>query len=90
MSSENDNSESYGTQVVERHSANQITVTMYFGGFDGSLVPGSSLGSSPEGLVASGLESCVTRPVNDGLGFRTVSITPPKVILSTLVYRHPE
>ena len=53
-------------------------------------MPGSSLGSSPEGLVAGGLESCVTHPVNDGLGFRTVSITPPKVILSTLVYRHPE
>ena len=53
-------------------------------------VPGSSLGSSPEGLVAGGLESCVTRPVNDGLGFRTVSITPPKVILSTHVYRHPK
>ena len=50
---------------------------MYFGGFGGPLVPGFSLGSSPESLVASGLESCITHPVNDGLGFRTVSITPP-------------
>ena len=47
---ENDNSESYGTQVVEWYSANQITVTMYFGGFGGPLVPGFSLGSSPEAL----------------------------------------
>ena len=54
-----------------------LNVAMYFGGFGGPIVPGFSLGSSPESLVASGLESCITHPVNDGLGFRTVSITPP-------------